>query len=184
MKLPRLYCITDGKLSIERALKRGVKLVQLRNKDLPTKKLFSLARKLQKTCKKHRAKLLINSRSDIALSLNLDGVHLPQQGSCLSPREARLVLGPRKLIGVSAHSLREAIAAQRAGADFITFGPVFATPSKKKYGSPLGLRKLEQVCRKIKIPVYALGGLSLDQLPLVRARGAHGLAAIRAFLKN
>lgn len=186
-KLPPYYMITDRKQtdnllkSVKKALKNGVRLIQLREKDLRTYDQYSLAKNLKKICDKKKARLLIHSRSDIALALNLDGVHLPQAGHCLSLPDTRLLLGKNKLIGQSCHSLKEAIRAEKEGADFITFGPVFKTPSKLKYGAPLGLKKLEQVCRKVRIPVYALGGLKRNDLEQVQKHGARGLAGIRAF---
>lgn len=190
-KLPSFYMITGRKAaknkslyqSVKLALKNGVKLVQLREKDLSTEKLIPLAKKLKTLCRAHHAKLLINSRVDIALALNLDGVHLPAKESCLSLKEARLLLGPKKLIGKSTHSLKEALEAQKEKADFITFGPVFPTPSKKGLIQTKGLNQLARVSKKVRIPVYALGGLTLNQLQPVRENGAHGIAGIRAFIR-
>ena len=189
-KLPSFYMITDRKLSakktlvsvIRKALEQGIRLIQLREKDLKTEELYALAKKIKPLCKKYHAKLLINTRVDIALALNLDGVHLPEKSGTLSLNEVRLLLGPHKLIGQSTHSLNEARRAKKNGADFITFGPIHATPSKRKMGVPLGFEPLKKVCRSVKIPVYALGGLTRTDLLKIKKTGSHGVAGIRTFI--
>ncbi len=189
-KLPRSYMITDRTLcpkkkllpAIKKSLQQGVRLIQLREKDLSTKELYELAKKIKPLCKKYHAIFLINTRVDLALALNLDGVHLPQKPGCLSLKEARLLLGPQKWLGQSTHSLKEALRAEKEGADFITFGPIHRTPSKIKLGRPLGFKQLQKICHAVKIPVYALGGLTQADLPQIKKRGAHGVAGIRTFI--
>ncbi len=181
-KLPRYYMISDRKLCKQKNISKEVQLIQLRDKELSTEPLFELAIKSKALCDKKKIKLLINSRVDIALALDLDGVHFPQSNTCLSISEARILLGKKKLIGKSTHTLKEALHAQKEGADFITFGPIFETPSKIKLGKPVGLKKLKHVCTKVKIPVYALGGLNQEDLSKVQEQGAYGLAGIRTFL--
>jgi thiamine-phosphate pyrophosphorylase len=124
--------------------------------------------------------LLINDRLDVALALDSAGVHLA--GHSLPTAQARRILGPHKLIGVSTHSLDEAQRAAAEGADFVVFGPVFTTPSKMAYGPPQGLQQLATVVRHTSLPVLAIGGIELANLPQVMATGAYGVAMIRAVL--
>ena len=155
-------------------------MVQLREKDLSGKDLYALARRLRDLTARYDALLLINDRVDVARAVRADGVHLPQ--ASFPPQVARDILGKDALIGVSTHSLEEARAAQEAGADVITFGPVYETPSKRAYGPPVGIEALTAVCREIPVPVYALGGMKQENLAEVTTAGASGVAMISAIL--
>jgi len=131
-----------------------------------------------------RARILVNDRLDVALALHAGGVHLGEQS--LPPRDAcrlREALHREKdfLIGVSCHSLDAAKSAEQGGADYIFFGPVFATPSKSAYGAPQGLARLGEVCRAVSIPVLAIGGITLDNFASCISAAASGIAAIRLF---
>ena len=186
-----LYLITDRKLvtrhsslvtAVRKALKGGVKAVQLREKDLDTRPLLKLAYTMRKLTEEHKAKLFINDRFDIALAVGADGVHLTQ---CSIPvSKVRETVKKRLLIGVSTHSLKEAREAEKGGADFITFGPVFRTPSKLKYGKPVGIDALKQMNRKINIPVFAIGGINGSRIKEIRKSGVHGVAMIRDILAS
>ena len=154
--------------------------VQLREKDLSARELYDLGARLQEVLSPYRLPLLINDRLDVALALDADGVHLA--GHSLPTRSARRALGPDKLLGVSTHSLDAARQAAQEGADFVVFGPVFATPSKLAYGPPQGLSQLAAVAREVPIPVLGIGGITPTNLPQVRRTGAHGVAMIRAVL--
>ncbi|VAX29072.1 Thiamin-phosphate pyrophosphorylase [hydrothermal vent metagenome] len=179
----KVYLITDCKRfqrdclldSIEAALKGGVRDLQLREKDLPLKDLHSLAVVLRQMTERYGARLYINGRVDIALMVEADGVHLPEDGM---PANEVKACYPHLLVGVSTHSLDRARQAEKNGADFITFSPIFATPSKKEYGPPQGLEKLRAVCKEVALPVLALGGISKDRVSTVLAEGAHGIALI------
>lgn len=184
-----LYLITDrrqvpaGRTLVETvaaALEGGVRAVQLREKDLGAVELLPLAEELRTLTRAFDARLLINDRIDVALAVEADGVHLG--GHSLPTAVARRLLGPEKLIGVSTHHLAEIVAAADASADFVTFGPIFATPSKAIYGPPLGLDALRAACAASPLPVFALGGIKADQTVLVRECGAHGLAMISAII--
>lgn len=186
----KLYLITDRKLvadrlsltaAVKQALKGGVRAVQLREKDMGTRDLLKLAYTMREMTREHGAKLFINDRFDIALAVNADGVHLAQ--SSMPVDAVRKVVKKKLLIGVSTHSLTEARDADQGGADFITTGPVFRTPSKVKYGAPAGLDALEKVCGGIRIPVFALGGITGGRIAKVRGKGAHGVAMISGILK-
>ena len=184
----RLYLITDrrqargGDLAgaVERALAGGVRAVQLREKDLTGKELYELALALRLLTSRHGARLLINDRVDVALAAGADGVHLGV-GS-IPPAEARRLIGPRGLIGCSAHTLGELEAAEAGGADFATFGPVYATPSKAAYAPPVGIGELRRACAAARIPVFALGGVGTGNVTETLAAGAWGVGTISAVL--
>lgn len=185
-----LYLITDRHVIGERpltevvaaALLGGVRAIQLREKDLSSRDLLRYATDLIALTRSAGAVLLINDRVDVTLAVGADGVHL--RTDSLPTRVVRRILGPRKLIGVSAHSLADVHLAAEEGADFVTFGPVFATPSKARYGPPLGLGALAEVCRRSPIPVYALGGIGRDQIASALAAGARGVAMVSAVMSQ
>ncbi|MBN2645532.1 MAG: thiamine phosphate synthase [Desulfuromonadaceae bacterium] len=165
---------------IEAALDGGVGAVQLREKDLPTDALYELACRLRRLTRAYGARLLINDRIDIALAAGADGVHLTEQS--LPVAIARQLLGEQRLIGVSTHALQRASEVAEQGADFITFSPIYATPSKAAYGAPQGLDRLREVCDRVRVPVLALGGINAERAHEVRTAGAHGIALISAIL--
>ncbi len=164
---------------IQAAAEAGVDLIQLREKDMPTRELAELAAEAVRICRKTETKIVINDRLDIAMSAGADGVHLG--GQSLPTEDVRRVAGDNLLIGASCHSLSEALEAESGGADYILLGPIFETPSKLAYGPPLGLARLAEVSRQIKIPVIALGGVSPERLAECLAAGANGIAGIRIF---
>jgi thiamine-phosphate pyrophosphorylase len=183
-----LYLVTDRTQTrgrdllvvLEQTLQGGVRAVQLREKDLSASELFVLAEKTRKLCQRYDALLFVNDRVDVALAVGADGVQL---GTASIPIEAaRELLGPRKIIGASTHSLGEANEAVQHGADFILFGPVYFTPSKASYGSPQGLEALKKIVEKISLPVYAIGGIKLDNIEDVRRTGVRGVALISAVM--
>jgi len=165
---------------LEAAFRGGVRAVQVREKDLSGRELYELCDRVRGLAKTYGAKVLVNDRIDIALALDLDGVHLGVAGFPVA--EARELLGPARMIGASTHSLAEAKAAEQAGADFITFGPVYATPSKARYGPPVGLKALQAAVSAAAVPVFALGGMGRANLHEARSAGAFGVAMISAVL--
>ncbi|HJV37051.1 thiamine phosphate synthase [Geomonas sp.] len=165
---------------VEEALRGGVRAVQLRDKDASTKGLYETAYELRRLTSRYGAKLLINDRVDVALAVEADGVHLGSQS--LPIYKVRRLLGERKLIGVSCHNQVQAITAQEMGADFITFGPVYYTPSKAPYGDPVGLEKLCTVAEMLQIPVFGLGGINLDNCREVISCQVSGIALISGIL--
>lgn len=185
-----LYLITDrnqtGNLRlidvVEEALKGGVRGVQLREKDLSSRELYELAYDMRKLTTSYDAKLVINDRVDIALAVEADGVHLGLNS--LPIHRVRRLIGPDKLIGLSCHNQVNAIMAQENGADFITFGPVYYTPSKANYGKPVGVDRLEIVSHLLEIPVLALGGIKQNNINEVIAAGATGIALVSAIIAN
>lgn len=182
-----LYLITDRHQTagrpllevVEAALSGGVRAVQLREKDLPAAELYDLAWELRALTSRYDARLLINERIDVALAVEADGVHL---GVRSLPVTAARRIAPDLLIGYSSHALGEAAAALAKGADFVTFGPVFTTPSKAAYGEPLGLTELARACEAAKSPVFALGGVKQTNLAQVTAAGCYRVALISDIL--
>lgn len=182
-----LYLIADtgqvqGNLLslVKRAIDGGVKAVQLRGKNLPARELIRIGEKLRLLTAERSVKFFINDRIDVAMALDADGIHLGQ--SSLSVKLAREISGDRFMIGVSTHHLKEANEAEEGGADFITFGPVFETPSKLVYGPPVGLRRLSDVVKETRIPVFAIGGIKVEKVKSVIEKGAYGVAVISAIL--
>ncbi len=182
-----LYLITD-RLSLpagrellptlEAALDSGVRAIQLREKDLPAAALLPLAQELRSLTRRYGARLLINDRIDVALAVDACGVHLG--GHSLPTTVARRLLGPEKLIGVSTHSSDEIRRATDEGADFVTFGPVYATASKLPMGDPVGLVALEAACAVSPLPLFALGGIRVERLAEIDSAGCTRVACIGA----
>ncbi|HWP47823.1 MAG TPA: thiamine phosphate synthase [Candidatus Limnocylindrales bacterium] len=189
MKIPELslYLITDRHQTLgrnlltvlEEAIRGGVRAIQLREKDLSARELYTLAQEVRKLTEMAGVKLFINDRVDVALAIEADGVHLGQQS--LPPHVVRRLIG-NKLLGVSTHNLQEALQAQDSGVDFITFGPLFFTPSKAPYGKPVGLEALKEVRKFISVPILGLGGIKKDSVREVLLAGADGISVISAIL--
>ena len=185
-----LYLVSDRRKArtrdllwvLERALDGGVKGIQLREKDLGGRELFDLAEKVKALCVDRQASLFINDRVDVALAVDADGIHLG--GASIPIEAARALVGTDKLIGVSTHSMREAEEAERSGADFLLFGPIYFTPSKADYGNPQGLAPLKEVVEKISIPVYAIGGIKVGNIGDVKEAGVRGVALISAIMSS
>jgi thiamine-phosphate pyrophosphorylase len=183
-----LYLITDRHQTggrplaavVEGALKGGARMVQLREKDLSSKELYELAYDLRKLTRQYEARLIINDRADVALAVDADGVHLGN--SSLPIYRVRALVGPNKLIGVSCHNQLNVITAKEKGADFVTFGPIYYTPSKTIYGEPVGLDALKTVSDPGTIPIFALGGIKQHNIPDVLTHGAFGIAVVSAII--
>lgn len=182
-----LYLITDRRTlpagrsledAVAAALDGGLKAVQLREKDLSDAQIAPIAERLRRRTADYGAKLLINDRSALAQKIGADGVHLGRHSRPVA--EVRQELGPTMLIGLSTHAFSEISTAVLQGADFVTYGPVFETPSKSGMGSPTGLDRLRQACQIAKIPVFALGGIDLQAVKAVLDCGASGIGLIRA----
>ena len=161
-------------------LDAGLPAVQVREKDLPAAELAALCRRLREPTRARGALLVVNDRADVALAVGADAVQ--RTHASLTVAELRTVADKRLRIGASVHSLEDALAAEADGADWIVFGPVYDTASKRQYGAPQGLAKLEAVARVVRIPVIAIGGIVPERVAEVRAAGAHGVAAISAIL--
>lgn len=188
--LPTLYVVTDrhqvGEKDFLEVLKRVISqggiMLQLREKDLPTQTLLQYVKTLSFCAKQSQVPLLVNDRVDVVLATDADGVHL--RGSSLPVREARQLLGPKRLIGVSVHSVKEAIQCEQEGANFIVLGPIYDTPSKRAYGPPVGLSVLEEATRRCQIPIFAIGGVGVPQVKDIQNAGAYGVAAISSIFQS
>jgi thiamine-phosphate pyrophosphorylase len=165
---------------LSQAITAGVPAIQLRERDLPTGELLSLAQEIQSITTSCAVPLIVNDRVDLMMALNLDGVHL--RADSLPVSAVRRLIGPDRLIGISTHSVDEVRRANHDGADYIIFGPIFDTPSKRSFGPPLGLDALADVCRESTIPIFAIGGITSERVREVRRAGAHGIAVIGALL--
>jgi thiamine-phosphate pyrophosphorylase len=167
-------------LAFETALETGVKAIQLREKDLSTRELLDMAYWMRALTNEYGSKLFINDRVDIALSVKADGVHL---GRLSIPVQAvRKIAGKKLMISVSTHTIGEAIEAEKDGADFITLGPVYETPSKAKYGKPIGIETLKEAKSRTSLPIFAIGGIKPGNVRKVKEAGADGIALISAIL--
>ena len=159
-----------------RAAAAGVDMVQIRERDLPARDLFSLTEAIAKSAT--ATPVLVNDRADVAACTEA-GVHLTTRS--LTADVVRSSFGHQMLVGVSTHTLEEAEAAERDGADFVVFGPVFDTASKKEYGDPLGVAALRRVADCLRIPTLALGGIKLSNYQEALDAGAAGVAGISMF---
>lgn len=186
---PLLYYITDRKSVpggevlpvIRTAARVGIDFIQIREKDLDTRALAALVAGAVEACAGSAARLLVNDRLDVAWVSGAAGVHLPADS--FPPSLLRARFGEKWLIGVSCHSREDVERAEREGADFVVFGPVFETVSKLGYGPPLGLDRLREACRAARIPVLAVGGIRLENAAACLEVGAGGIAAITLFQK-
>ncbi|MEJ2719936.1 MAG: thiamine phosphate synthase [bacterium] len=192
----RLYLITDRRLcrrrsggtpdtetleaALETACRAGVRAVQLREKDLDAKTIYETAARIRESTRARGTRLFINDRVDIALASGADGVHCPENGFPIP--DAATLLGPSRTIGASVHSLDGARRAEDLGASFVTFGPVFATPSKAAYGPPQGLDAFGEVAGAVGIPVFAVGGVTPERAAACLDHGAAGVALISSIL--
>lgn len=191
---PIIYLITSGETTpqttpgdkdfsrllnlVAAAVAAHVNLIQLREKNLSARVLYALTLQAVELTRESNTHLLVNDRADVARSAGAAGVHL--RAGSIEAAVIRRTFGDDFLIGTSTHSLEQARAARESGADFAVFGPVFETASKRVYGEPLGLEKLEQVVTALMpFPVLALGGVTLDNAAGCFRAGAAGLAAIR-----
>ena len=190
MAVPVVHLITDRRLQPDlharaaaalAGLPPGRVVVQLREKDLDGRDLLRLARALAAACHEAGQRLVVNDRVDVALAAGADGVHLPVAG--IPPEDARRLLGNEALVGVSCHSAAEVRRAREAGASYASVSPIYDTPSKRAYGAPVGLVVLREAAAS-GLPVIALGGITPVRVPEVLAAGAHGVAAIRAWLEG
>jgi len=168
---------------IEQAAKAGVDWIQIREKDLSGRELAGLVERAMTRVGSGSA-VLVNDRVDVACASGASGVHLGERS--LPPSEAKRLVRlrcPREdfFLGVSAHSLEGAMAAQQAGAEYVIYGPVYATPSKANFGQPQGVQRLQEICKRLTIPVLAIGGITLANAGDCLRAGAAGIAAIRLF---
>jgi len=183
LKLPPLYAILDPEQTRGRPAERvlaalleaGVSILQLRVKSLPPVDFLELAKQARAVTRAHGCKLIINDRVDIALACGADGVHLGQDDLPLSA--GRKLMG-QKIIGISTHDLDQARAAERAGADYIGFGPMFGTRTKATGYEARGPEMLQQIRRAVTLPIVAIGGITEANVQEVWQAGADSVAII------
>ena len=182
----KLYLVTDRELSLGRSLeevvseavKGGVTVVQLREKDASTGEFIELARRLMKLLKPLRIPLIINDRVDVALAVDADGVHI---GQCdMSYEDARRLLGPDKIIGLSVESFEDIEAANALDVDYIGISPVYGTPTKTDTAEPFGLEGLHKAVQMSAHPTVAIGGMNASPIAEVMAAGTDGVAVVSA----
>ena len=164
---------------IHQAIVAGIDLIQIREKDLSARALIELAQPAVQSARGTGTRILVNDRLDIALAVEAAGVHLGRES--LPARAVRKDVDPGFLVGVSCHSLDEAVEAESAAADYVLLGPVFDTASKLQYGPALGLARLQEVAHRVRIPVLALGGITSERVRGCLDAGACGVAGISLF---
>lgn len=200
IRKPLLCCVTDGqaglhpsRASIETLLEKishaanaGVDWIQIREKGLPARRLSEISqeaiRRVPKECR-----MLINDRLDVAIAVGAGGVHLGERS--VSVADAKSMVSTQRnlnnfVVGASVHSLEAALKSEQEGADYLIFGPIFATPSKVSYGPAQGLPQLEKICRSVSTPVLAIGGITQQNAQECLEHGAAGIAAIRLFQES
>lgn len=181
-----LYVVTDAGLSrgrshlavIEAAIAGGATIVQYREKMASTRQMIAEAQALRELTRRAGVPLIVNDRLDVALAVDADGVHVGQDD--MPAALARRLIGPDKILGVSAANLSEAMQAVQDGADYLGVGPIVATPTKPDAAPPIGMDGLREICRRVPIPVVAIGGINATNAADAIAAGAHGIAVVSA----
>lgn len=181
-----LYAVTDRMWLKEgesltkvckEVLENGATFLQIREKDLDEETFEEEAKALKELCEKYNVPFVVNDNVDIALDIDADGVHVGQ--SDIKGRDIRGILGPDKILGISAGTVEEAVAAEKAGADYIGVGAVFGT-STKKDARNLSVEKLREISRAVTIPVVAIGGINKSNLMDLSGSAVHGVAVVSA----
>lgn len=183
--LLRLYAITDRKWcedktlseQVEIAVKNGVTILQLREKDLSKKDFIKLAKELRVITFRHKVPFIINDSIDVALSCDADGIHVGQ--SDMSANNVRNIIGKNKIVGVSANTPQEAIIAEAMGADYLGVGAMFATSTKSDAKS-VSYHELSEICSSVSIPVVAIGGIMESNILKLKNSGISGIAVVSA----
>lgn len=185
-----LYLVTDRSIlkgrdifkAVEDAIKGGVTLLQLREKDISTSDFYNLALKMKTLSKYYNIPLIINDRLDIALAIDADGLHIGQDDMPI--KIARKLLGKNKLLGYSVSNIEEAIYGEINGADYLGAGPVYPTGSKADAGNPIGFDGLKIIRGSVSIPIVGIGGIGLSNISEVKSSGIDGISLISAILGN
>jgi thiamine-phosphate pyrophosphorylase len=183
-----VYLVTDRKQTggrdlitvLSQALVAGVRAIQLREKDLDTIEVYRLGERLLSLTRQAGAALIVNDRVDVAMALGADGVHLTRKS--LPPKDARALVGPEMLLGISCHGLTDVGEAIEGGVDFLVLGPIYQTPSKAPYGAPLTPAILTQAREICSLPILAIGGINATRVSEAVHAGADGVAVISAVL--
>ncbi|MBI4468293.1 MAG: thiamine phosphate synthase [Acidobacteria bacterium] len=185
--LPRLYALTDTRLAggshVEQAqwlIEAGVEWIQLREKRRSPKEFIEQVRIVLIMARSAGTRIIVNDRVDIALAAQADGVHLGQQD--MDPAFARRLLGPERLIGYSTHGLDQALKADALPVDYVAVGPIFPTSTKGELVAGIGLEALRETCLRVKKPVVAIGGITLDRAVETIRAGAQSVAVVSDLL--
>ena len=189
LKTCKIYLVTDEKACLEKdfyscieeAIKGGVGIVQLREKNISTKDFYEKALKVKEICKNYGALFIINDRLDIAQAVGADGVHLGQ--SDMPIEEARKILKDKFLIGATARNIEEAKRAELLGADYIGSGAIFGT-STKDNAKKLEMEELKKIVASVKIPVFAIGGININNVSSLKNIGLQGICAVSGILSE
>ena len=189
LKACKIYLVTDEKaclgkgfyVCIEEAIKGGVKIVQLREKNISTKDFYEKALKVKEICENYGALFIINDRLDIAQAVGADGVHLGQ--SDMPIEKAREILKDKFLIGATARNIEEAKRAELLGADYIGSGAIFGT-STKDNAKKLEMEELKKIVASVKIPVFAIGGINIDNVSSLKNICLQGICAVSGILSE
>ena len=189
LKACKIYLVTDEKACLEKdfytcieeAIKGGVKIVQLREKNISTKDFYEKALKVKEICKNYEALFIINDRLDIAQAVGADGVHLGQ--SDIPIEKAREILKDKFLIGATARNVEEAKRAELLGADYIGSGAIFGTNTKDN-AKKLEMEELKKIVASVKIPVFAIGGINIDNVGILKNIGLQGICAVSGILSE
>jgi thiamine-phosphate pyrophosphorylase len=171
---------SDATHAAEAMIKGGVDLIQLRGKDQSIEELVELAAELHELTAQSFTPLIVNDHAEVASKVPVEGVHVGQDDDSIEV--VRRKAGRPVVVGKSTHSLGQARAAQREGADYIGFGPIFATPTKPDY-RPIGLKEIKRVHLDVSLPTFCIGGITIDNLEQVIAAGAHRAAIVSGLLK-
>lgn len=183
-----LYLVSDRGIlkgrdlfqAVEEAIKGGVTLVQLREKDISSLDFYNIALKMKELVNHYHVPLIINDRLDIALAVDADGLHIGQED--LPLKIARQLLGPGKILGYSVANQEQALFGERNGADYLGAGTVYPTGSKADTGEPIGPEGLRSIKQAVSIPVVGIGGIGMPNLEEVKATGIDGISLIAAIL--
>ncbi len=183
-----LYLVTDRGIlkgrdllqAVEAAIKGGVTMIQLREKSISSLDFYNIALKVKEVAKVYNVPFIINDRLDIALAVDADGLHIGQDD--LPLQEARKLLGKSKLLGYSVTTAAEARFGEENGADYLGAGPVFPTGSKDDAALPIGVCLLKEIKDSVSLPVVGIGGISLDNVSVIRQAGIDGISVISAIL--
>ena len=189
LKTCKIYLVTDEKACLEKdfyscieeAIKGGVGIVQLREKNISTKDFYEKALKVKEICKNYGALFIINDRLDIAQAVGADGVHLGQ--SDMPIEEARKILKDKFLIGATARNIEEAKRAELLGADYIGSGAIFGT-STKDNAKKLEMEELKKIVASVKIPVFAIGGININNVGSLKNIGLQGICSVSGILSE
>lgn len=185
-RIKGVYLVTEnygeGHLELSRAaLKAGVRMIQLRDKEMDNKNLIKLAISIRELCKEHDALFIINDRPEVAFTSKADGVHIGQ--SDMSVRKSRKIVGSNAIIGISVSSVEQALEAEKEGVDYVAVSPVFFTSTKKDAGAGLGLDMLSKICHSSNVPVVAIGGINKSNIVEVLRTGVDAVAVVSAITR-